>query len=121
MHKFEKFFASLYSDDHCTIDSTTKQQLINKVDNINSTSKSNLLTEDILNKKFTEAEVQLTIKSLKSGKASSDDMIANDIPKLHDSKNSSLLTYLFKAYFGFKTTMTNAHKRIQAQNSSLKL
>ena len=92
MNIFEKFFASLYTDDHHTIDSATKKDLINKADHMNVTSETNPTTEDILNSRITDEEVQSTIKSLKSGKASSDDMIANEILKSLDPNNTSLLT-----------------------------
>ena len=94
MQNFEKFFASLYADNHNSIDPVTKQRLINMADNLNSTSKKTPATEDILNCIITHTEVETAIKSLKSGKASSDDMIANDILKCLDHNNSSLLTHL---------------------------
>ena len=62
MKTFEKFFTSLYTDNHLTIDSTTKKDLNNKADQLNSKAEPHSTTEEILNKRITVEEVQSTIK-----------------------------------------------------------
>ena len=92
MDKFEKFFSTLYSDNHKTIDSNKKDELISEADTINNTTTTH---STILNDKFTTTEVSLVIKSLKLGKASSSDMISNEIIKSLDSNHVNFLTSYF--------------------------
>ena len=77
MHVFETFFTYLYTDHHTTINYEKKETLINTADNINNTSANPIN----LNEKFSTEEVRTTIGSLKTGKASSIDMINNEIIK----------------------------------------
>ena len=95
MEKFENFFSDLYADKHNSIDLDAKKDLINKADEINNQSSSNKLSDKILNNKITQEEVQTTAKSLKCGKASGNDMIANELLRSLNSDNYSLLTSLF--------------------------
>ena len=94
MNNFETFFTSLYSDTHSSVDSKTKEMFLNKADSINDSTTNNQSTYEILNKSITKEEVKSTISSLKSAKASSDDMVANEILKLLNDSNSDLLTDL---------------------------
>ena len=91
MNNFETFYTDLYSDEHKTIDTDTKDRLKATADDINNTSNSS----PILNDEITIGEVRRLISSLKSGKASSLDMINNEIIKNLDSHNVALLTKLY--------------------------
>ncbi|NRB82002.1 MAG: reverse transcriptase family protein [Saccharospirillaceae bacterium] len=91
MNNFETFFSKLYSDNHKTINSNVKQSYIDEADIINSSSPS----PQILNDPILIDDVKLTISSLKSGKASSMDMISNEILKSLNKCNLVLLTKLF--------------------------
>lgn len=93
MEIFQTFFTDLYSDSHKTISTETKNDLINKADNLNNNSPT--LHSPILNKTITEQEVMSSISTLKLGKASSTDMISNEIIKSLDKSNVSLLTKLY--------------------------
>ena len=92
MINFEKFFAKLYSDNHATVDATQKQTYIQTADNINN---STLPGPPTLNDAISTTDVNTTISSLKSGKASSLDMISNEILKYLDQLNVNLITRLF--------------------------
>ena len=78
MSKFETFFTKLYSDEHKSIDSSDKESYLDTADKINDTSTSPPTLNDII----TFEEVSRSISSLKSGKASSIDMISNEIIKI---------------------------------------
>ena len=88
MDKFETFFRKLYSDDHKTISTDHKTQLLQEADTINQMCP----TQDSLNQSISVDEVNYAIKSVKTGKASSDDMINNEILKCLDSKHWTMLT-----------------------------
>ena len=95
MHVFETFFTDLYTDHHTTINDEKKDTLIKTADNINNTS-----THPInLNDKFSTDEVRRTIRSLKTGKASSIDMINNEIIKSLDDNHICFLTKFFNTCF----------------------
>ena len=91
MNNFESFFTDLYSDDHKTVTPTEKQRFIDEANRINSTSEPS----PTLNDPIVTSEVKHCISSLKSGKASSFDMISNEILKGLNDFNVSLLTKLF--------------------------
>ena len=92
MENFESFFSSLYADEHLSIDEQSKENLLTNADCMNS---CNLTTDDILNSPITYEETRGTISALKKGKASSDDMIANELLKSLNYENTLLLTDLF--------------------------
>ena len=113
MHVFETFFTDLYTDHHTTINDEKKDTLINTADNINNTS-----THPInLNNKFSTDEVRRTIRSLKTGKASSIDMINNEIIKSLDDNHICFLTKFFNTCFDCgvypwnKIVITPLHKK----------
>ena len=83
MKKFENYFTELYSDKHKTIDNNKKHDLINHADLLNKTS----TPSTILNKEFTIEEIIIAMKGLKAGKASSLDMISNEILKCLDESH----------------------------------
>ena len=95
MDKFESFFQNLYSDSHKTISPDQKNKLLEKADIIDQSSPNS----DILNKVISINEVNSAIKSVKTGKASSDDLISNEILKCLDSAHRSLLTNIFNVCF----------------------
>lgn len=105
MNNFENFFNDLYSDKHESIEPETKQNYLNRADEINTTTASSSLLNDIIS----EDEVRHSISQLKSGKASSLDMISNEIIKSLDSNNVSLLTKLFNICLNFGTYPWNAN------------
>ena len=79
MLNFEKFYKNLYSDSHSTISDDQKKRLQTEADKLNTDTINH---SDILNnRQITKEEVQTVILSLKSGKASSFDQIANEILK----------------------------------------
>ena len=80
MENFENFFSDLYSDNHKTINSSQKDSLMNAAEQFNSVPNY----PDSLNKAISTHEVSSTIKLLKSGKASSTDMISNELLKCLD-------------------------------------
>ena len=92
MKNFESFFSSLYADEHLFIDKQSKDNLLTNADCMNS---CNLTTDEILNNPITYEETRGTISTLKKGKASSDDMIANELLKSLNYENTLLLTDLF--------------------------
>ena len=92
MEKFEKFFSNLCSDNHKTIDNNKKEEFIREADTINNNTTAH---STILNDKITSTEVSLILKSLKLGKASSNDKISNEIIKNLDSNHVNFLTSYF--------------------------
>ena len=93
MKNFENFFRELYTDKHNTINTEQKDDFMKAADEINNTASYH----DTLNKAFTTQEITGTIKSLKSGKASSTDMVSNEILKCLDTKHVEFLTHLFNS------------------------
>ena len=73
MDKFENFFKNLYSDNHSTLNKNTKNNFLKQADILNTISTH----PEVINKKITMEEISSVIKSLKSGKASSLDMVSN--------------------------------------------
>ena len=120
MKNFEEFFSNLYADEHATVNADDKRKLINEADNLNSSftpPSSTNATDDFLNCEITIDETRSIISSLKIGKASSDDMIANDILKLLNDENITFLTNLFnicldKGVYPWNTNIiTPLHKK----------
>ena len=95
MNNFESFFRNLYSDKHATISDDKKEEFMNKADHINDNSSH----PNVLNEPFTKSEVASAVKSLKTGKASSIDMINNEILKCFDGEHLQFLTNLFNLCF----------------------
>ena len=91
MKKFEKFFATLYSDNHQSINDAQKQRFLTEAFTINDMSSPN----ESLNNPIVDEEISSVIKSLKSGKASSKDMISNEIIKSLDLNHTLMLKNLF--------------------------
>ena len=91
MQKFETFFGELYSDKHTTISDDQKEALIDEADKLNSTATD----PETLNKSITTSEVSSAIKCVKSGKASSTDMICNEFLKCLDNPHIRLLANMF--------------------------
>ena len=97
MENFENFFSDLYSDNHKTINSSQKDSLMNAAEQFNSVPNY----PDSLNKAISTHEVSSTIKLLKSGKASSTDMISNELLKCLDINHLNFLTKLFNLCLDF--------------------
>ena len=91
MKTFEKFFSMLYSDNHSSINNTQKQNFMTAALNINENS----TPHESLNDPIAIEEVISVIKSLKTGKASSKDMISNELLKSLDTNHISMLRNLF--------------------------
>lgn len=89
LENFETFFQNLYSDTHDTISPDKKNEFLTEADRINSTQSPNLnnnnesdeINDDELNENITLDELNTCVKGLKSGKASSNDLISNEILK----------------------------------------
>ena len=95
MENFEEFFKSLYAAEHSSLDHDTKETHLNTANTINdNNSAATIHAENILNSPITFNEISNTIKTLKSGKASSDDLIANEILKGLDHENIITLLHL---------------------------
>ena len=93
MENFETFFSELYDNKHKTLTAVAKDEFLKIADELNC--KNIKSTESIeMDSPITLEEVKKTIDSLKSGKASSDDMIVNELLKLLNDDNISLLTDL---------------------------
>ena len=92
MNNFHSFFENLYSDNHKTIGHAKKDIYLKRADSINKTASS----PAGLNEKINMSEVFSTIKSLKSGKASSIDMISNEILKSLDTRHLEFIVKLFE-------------------------
>ena len=97
MENFESFFKKLYADNHETISSKKKEELIREADIINKNS----INPINLNAKITVGEVLSTIKALKSGKASSFDMISNEILKCLNRDHVEFITNYYNVAFDY--------------------
>ena len=84
MDNFETFFADLYSDKHKTVTTDDKNKYMQTADDLNDKSTPG---PETLNNSISMEEVKSTISSLKSGKASSQDMINNEILKNLNSQH----------------------------------
>jgi exonuclease III len=94
MDKFETFFTDLYSDKHKTVNTSQKECYMHMADELNTTTTDH---PDSLNNDISPNEVKSAIKSLKAGKASSLDMISNEILKCLDCNHLTFLTTIFNA------------------------
>ena len=95
MTNFEEFFKSLYADEHATINSDTKNNILREADDINEIATNQNNTNDKLNCRISTEEISHGIRLLKSGKASADDMIANELLKWLNTRNIETLRELF--------------------------
>ena len=96
MNKFESFFNDLYSDKHQSISNEAKSEFLKEADTINNLADD--CTAD-LNATITADELNSAIKSLKTGKASSKDMISNEILKNLDKNHLNILLNLFNSCY----------------------
>ena len=115
LDSFKEFYSNLYSDEHPTVDQLTKEALIHDAELlVNSNSEE---PSQILNSPFTLDELDASIKSLKSGKASSFDMISNEIIKALNQSMRQLLLRLFNIclssgiYLWARSVITPLHKK----------
>ena len=96
LSRFKDFYQNLYSDEHPTVSQLTKEALLQDADLIANSEEPTVT----LNSPFTLDELDTSIRSLKTGKASSFDMISNEIIKaLNPSMRQlllKLLTYVFQ-------------------------
>ena len=99
MSNFENFFSNLYADKHKTIDAMEKEIMISMADELNRSTILSEALETILNDKIHTNEVSKCILTLKNGKASSNDLISNEILKCLDKSNIELLKDLFNICF----------------------
>ena len=76
MSNFENFFMCLYSNNHTSITTQQKEELLHKADTLNTNAGS---SSSILNRPISLDEIKASIKSLKNGKSSSSDMICNEL------------------------------------------
>ena len=91
MANFENFFSDLYTNKHKSISLTKKEHLRDSADKINNKARHH--TE--LNQQISTAEVTASIKTLKKGKSSSDDMIPNEFLKLLPTDGIRILCKLY--------------------------
>ena len=92
MGNFEKFFSALYSNEHNTIPNEKKEHLKEKAKTLNS---ENEVPDQLLNREVTTEEVMLSIKTLRKGKSSSDDMICNEFLKYLNGDGVSVICKLY--------------------------
>ena len=115
---FQHFYENLYSDEHNTIDSLTKQALFQDANNIANSSTPNRT----LNNDFTMDELNAAICRLKNGKASSFDHIPNEIIKALDGNFRKLILKLFNiclnkgVYLWNDSVITPLHKKGKITN-----
>ena len=83
-----------YVDEHQSLDTEAKHNFLAEADHINKTASKSSNTDEILNKLITVEETISAISRIKSGKASGDDFIANDIIKSLNKDNAQLLANL---------------------------
>ena len=114
MNSFQNFYANLYCDHHASVDTATKDTLLEEAINMASSSSN---PSEILNDPFTIEELNNAINSLKNGKASSFDMISNEIIKSFSACTRVLLLKLFNlclssgTYFWGRSVITPIHKK----------
>ena len=120
LNSFHNFFQNLYSDEHPTIDSQTKSALLDDALDIvfNSPDDPN----DILNAPFSMEDLNVAINSLQSGKASSFDMMSNEIIKSFNIDTKTLLLKIFNLcltsghYLWGSSVITPIHKKGSINN-----
>ena len=114
LNSFQDFYKDLYSDHHYSVDSMTKAALLDDAVNIASSSTPDNAT---LNEPFSIEELNSAISSLKNGKASSFDMISNEIIKSLSVPAKTLLLKLFNlclssgTYLWSRSLITPIHKK----------
>ena len=108
MEHFEGFFKTLYSDVHETVSSDKKAELLAEADRINSTSTNTSLDDNRLNECITIEELNFCIKELKNGKASSTDLINNEILKNLNDNIRNLILNMFNHCFDSGTYPWNS-------------
>ena len=96
INRFETFFGDLYSDKHKTVNENKKVSMIDQADLINQGATHPV---SLMNSLITTTELDSSIKSLKNGKASSLDMINNEIIKSLDTNHKLIMLNLFNACF----------------------
>ena len=105
---FQEFYSKLYADHHPTMDSLTKEALVEAADSLADNSSEN--PNELLNSPFIPEELSTAISGLKNGKASSFDHISNEMIKALSlslkmlSFFSSTLASLPVATFGVKVS-----------------
>ena len=118
LDNFQDFYQKLYADEHPTIDQLTKEALMQDADLIANAAEPTTT----LNSPFTLDELDTAIKSLKTGKASSFDMISNEIIKALNPSIRQLLLKLFNwclltgTYLWEKSVITPLHKKGSVSN-----
>lgn len=115
---FQCFYQQLYSDEHPTIDSFTKQALLGNADHLAMSGTPN----ETLNAPITFEELQGAISSLKTGKASSFDQINNEMIKSLNPGMTNLILTLFNmclssgSYMWSKSVIIPLHKKGPVSN-----
>ena len=115
LNTFQDFYQNLYSDHHSTIDHTTKSILLDEA--LSSAELPSQYNNDVLNDPFTFDELESAINNLKKGKASSHDMISNEIIKSLNINMRQLLLKLFNvclssgSYFWSSSIITPIFKK----------
>ena len=114
LSSFHDFYQNLYSDDHRSMDHLTKMALLdNALEIVNSSS----ISSDILNSPFTREELDAAISGMKNGKASSFDMVSNEIIKAFSDDTRNLILNLFNGclntgcYLWGSSVVTPIHKK----------
>ena len=102
--KFKVFFEKLYSGDSNTLSKSERDEYYTDalITNTNGSADDNLQNDDdteLLNCSITMDELNKCIKSLKTGKSASDDIISNDILKLLSTNSKKCLLRLFNKCF----------------------
>ena len=92
MNNFETFFQNLYSNEHPTISKEQKEELLLEADRLNVTTDPPSMT---LNDHISLEEIRVAIKSLKTGKGSSSDLICNELLINLNSNGTIILQKLF--------------------------
>ena len=112
---FQEFYSKLYADHHPTMDSLTKEALVEAADSLADNSSEN--PNELLNSPFTPEELSSAISGLKNGKASSFDHISNEMIKALPPKFKNAILLLFNSclssgsYFWGKSVITPIHKK----------
>ena len=114
LNSFQHFYKDLYSDNHDSIDAATKEALFDDASYIaNNTSNPS----ETLNEPFSIDELNAAISGLKNGKASSFDMVSNEIIKSFSCISKDLLLTLFNhclltgTYLWSRNVITPIHKK----------
>ena len=114
LNSFQEFYKDLYSDYHDSIDNVTKAALLDNAIEMANYSSS---PDELLNEPFSLDELKSAISSLKSGKASSFDMVSNEIIKSLSSTFNNFLLTLFNfclstgTYLWSRNVITPIHKK----------